>query len=109
MHHKRDHRDWQCDSFTHIALQAMLHRTDPCSAQRLLAAPSVVRLGICAVSNCSPGSGDLQLAALVQPLSAQVAGLRLGRHFSIRDVIKWARRMQVRFRLCSRNGVRCSQ
>jgi hypothetical protein len=61
---------------------------------------SVVSLSICAVSNCSPGSGDLQLAALVHTLSAQVAGLRLGRHFSIRDVIKWARRMHVRLPFC---------
>lgn len=48
-----------------------------------------------AVPLCSTGVGDAQLAALVHTLSAQVAGLRIGRHFSIRDVIKWAQRMQV--------------
>ena len=44
---------------------------------------------------CSAGAGDPQLAVLVRTLSAQVVGLRIGRHFSIRDVIKWAHRMQV--------------
>jgi Midasin AAA lid domain len=50
--------------------------------------------------NCSTSTGDLQLAALVHSLCTQVAGLRLGRHFSIRDVIKWCRRMQASCRSC---------
>ena len=53
-----------------------------------------------AVPLCSAGAGDPQLAAQVHTPSAQVAGLRIGRHFSIRDVIKWAQRMQVRPALC---------
>lgn len=47
------------------------------------------------IHGCSAGQGDPQLVALVQSRAAQVAGLRLGRHFSVRDVIKWCRRMQV--------------
>lgn len=46
------------------------------------------------------GHGDAQLAALVAAAAGQMAGLRLGRHFSVRDVIKWCRRMQVPQHCC---------
>ena len=46
--------------------------------------------------------GDLQMQSAVH-VALEAAGLRggelslsLGRHFSLRDLIKWARRMQVR-------------
>lgn len=43
---------------------------------------------------CSALAGS-QLAPVVEAAAAQIAGLRLGRSFSIRDIIKWCRRMQV--------------
>ena len=71
-----------------------------CCSVAVLLLRSVDGLGNPAVAPCSAGAGDQQLAALVHTLSAQVAGLRIGRHFSIRDVIKWAHRMQVRLLFC---------